>query len=308
MPLTAEAEATLAKGTPMAVDFAACDRFELARTMRAAAFVMPPVTNPAAVEEIVVKGPNRWIPARIYRPPLPAPLPVVVNFHGGGWVLGTLDMDDLRCHHLAMNSGCAVVSVDYCLAPEHPFPEPLEECYAAIVWVADNAEKLGLDRNRLAVSGGSAGGNLAAAVALVARDRCGPAIRFQLLNYPAVDTDVTRPSYRENGEGYGLTTESMKWFFDQYLPIPGTRFDPYAMPIHERDLSGLPPGLVITAEYDVLRDEGEAYAMALRAAGNDVSFIRYDGVPHGFLTLMPQSPESIQAMEKGAAAVRNALL
>jgi acetyl esterase len=233
---------------------------------------------------------------------------VVVNFHGGGWVLGTLDMDDLRCHHLAMTAGCAVVSIDYCLAPEHPFPEPLEECYAATAWVADNAEKLGFDRDRLAVSGGSAGGNLAAAVALVARDRCGPAIRFQLLNYPAVDTDITRPSYRENGEDYGLTTASMAWFFDQYLPIPGTRFDPYAMPIHEQDLAGLPPGLIVTAEYDVLRDEGEAYAMKLRAAGNDVSFIRYDGVPHGFLTLMPQAPESVQAMEKGAAALRSALL
>lgn len=308
MPLTAEAEATLAKGTPMAVDFDAYDRFELARMMRGASFEMPPIANPAAVEDIVIRGPKRGIPARIYRPPLPAPLPVVVSFHGGGWVLGTLEMDDLRCHHLAMASGCAVVSVDYCLAPEHPFPEPLEECYAATVWVADNAAKLGFDRHRLAVSGGSAGGNLAAAVTLVARDRCGPSIRYQLLNYPAVDTDMTRPSYVENGVDYGLTAASMKWFFDQYLPIPGTRFDPYAMPIHERNLNGLPPGLIITAEYDVLRDEGEAYAMKLREAGNDVSFIRYDGVPHGFLTLMPRAPESVEAMEKGAAVVRNALL
>jgi acetyl esterase len=302
------AEAMLAQGTPMAVDYAAYDRFELAKIMRAAAFSLPPVADPAAVEDIVVKGPKRWIPARVYRPALAGPLPVVVNFHGGGWVLGTLDMDDFRCHHLAMASGCAVVSVDYCLAPEHPFPEPLEECYAATAWVADNAEKLGFDRDRLAVSGGSAGGNLAAAVALAARDRCGPAIRFQLLNYPAVDTNLTRPSYRENGEGYGLTTAAMNWFYEQYLPLPGQRADPYAAPFLDRDLTGLPAGLIITAEYDVLRDEGEAYALALRAAGNDVSFIRYDGVPHGFLTLMPQAPESTLAMEQGAAALRGALL
>jgi acetyl esterase len=308
MPLTPLAQEMLAKGTPVSVDFAAFDPLELAKMMRATPFARPEIAERAAVEDIVIPGPKRGIPARIYRPNLPAPLPVVVNFHGGGWVMGTLDMDDLRCHHLALNAGVAVISIDYCLAPEHPFPAPLEECYAATVWISCNAGKLGVDAERLAVSGGSAGGNLAAAVALAARDRNGPAIRFQLLNYPAVDTDVTRPSYVENGEGYGLTTVSMHWFFDQYLPIPSMRFDPYAMPIHEKDLSGLPPGLVITAEYDVLRDEGEAYAMKLREAGNDVSYIRYDGVPHGFLTLMPDSPESRQAMDEGATAMRRALL
>ena len=308
MPLTPLAQEMLAKGTPVSVDFAAFDPLELAKMMRATPFARPEIAERAAVEDIVIPGPKRGIPARIYRPNLPAPLPVVVNFHGGGWVMGTLDMDDLRCHHLALNAGCAVISIDYCLAPEHPFPAPLEECYAATVWVACHGGRLGVDPDRLAVSGGSAGGNLAAAVALAARDRNGPAIRFQLLNYPAVDTDVTRPSYVENGEGYGLTTVSMHWFFDQYLPIPSMRFDPYAMPIHEKDLSGLPPGLVITAEYDVLRDEGEAYAMKLREAGNDVSYIRYDGVPHGFLTLMPDSPESRQAMDEGATAMRKALL
>jgi acetyl esterase len=308
MPLTPLAQEMLDQGTPMSVDFAAYDRFELARLMRANQFAKPPVTDPAAVEEIVIPGPKRPIPARVYRPATPGPHPVVVNFHGGGWVLGTLDMDDLRCHHVAVNAGCAVVSIDYCLAPEHPFPEPLEECYAATVWVANQAERLGVDRDRMAVSGGSAGGNLAAAVTLAARDRCGPAIRFQLLNYPAVDTDFTRASYVDNGEGYGLTSAAMNWFYEQYLPLPGQRADPYAAPILEQDLSGLPAGLIITAEYDVLRDEGEAYALALRAAGNDVSFIRYDGVPHGFLTLMPQAPESRLAMDQGATALRNALL
>src|SRR5882757_6711392 len=153
MPLTPLAQEMLAQGTPMAVDYAAHDRFELARLMRASTFAKPPVADPAAVEDIVIPGPKRAIPARVYRPPVPGPHPVVVSFHGGGWVLGTLDMDDFRCHNLAMASGCAVISIDYCLAPEHPFPEPLEECYAATVWVANHAERLGVDRDRLAVTG-----------------------------------------------------------------------------------------------------------------------------------------------------------
>jgi acetyl esterase len=138
----------------------------------------------------------------------------------------------------------------------------------------------------------------------MARDRAGPAIRLQLLNYPVCDADFTRPSYRDNGTDYGLTTDAMRWFMDQYLPIPGTRFDPYALPIHEPNLASLPPALVITCEYDVLRDEGEDYAARLKAAGNEVTLIRFDGVPHGFLTLMPQSPESARAMAEAASALR----
>ncbi len=224
MPLTPLAQEMLARGTPVQVDFSAFDPLDLAKLMRSTPFAVPPVPDPAEVEDITIPGPKRGIPARVYRPNLPGPLPVVVNFHGGGWVMGTLAMDDLRCHHLAQNAGVVVISIDYCLAPEHPFPEPLEECYATTVYISCNAEKLGVDRDRLAVSGGSAGANLAAAVALAARDRNGPAIRFQLLNYPAVDTDITRPSYVENGTDYGLTTVSMGWFFDQYLPIPSMRF------------------------------------------------------------------------------------
>jgi acetyl esterase len=306
MPLTAESAEMLAKGTLMEVDYAGTDRFQLARAMRSGAFPPIPFDNPPRTEDISIPGPYRPIPARVYTPDLPGPLPVAVSFHGGGWVIGTLEIDDYRCQNLAKDAGCVVVSIDYCLAPEHVFPAPVEECYAATAWVAANAGRLGADAARLAVTGNSAGANLAAAVALMARDRGGPAIGFQLLNYPVTDADLGRPSYRENGVGYGLTTAAMQWFIEQYLPDPAQRTDPYALPIHAANLSGLPPALVITCEYDVLRDEGEAYGEAMRAAGNEVTIDRYAGVPHGFLSMMPLCPESGRAMKQGAAAMRAA--
>jgi len=304
MPLTKEAASMLAKGTPMAVDYAGTDRFALARAMRSGPFPPVPIANPARTEDITIPGPTRAIPARIYRPELSGILPVVVSFHGGGWVIGTLEMDDYRCHNLAGDAGCVVVSIDYCLAPEHVFPAPVEECYAAAAWVSAHAADLGVDPGRLAVTGNSAGGNLAAAVALMARDRGGPAIAFQLLNYPVTDNDLSRPSSHENGEGYGLTTSAVAWLIEQYLPDPASRTNPYALPIHAGDLSGLPRALVITCEYDVLRDEGEAYGEALRAAGNSVEISRYDGMPHGFLSMLPLCPESARAMQQGATAMR----
>ncbi len=307
MPLTTESAAMLAKGTLMEVDYAGTDRFELARAMRGGSAPPIPFENPPRTEDILIPGPYRPIPARVYTPDLPGPLPVAVSFHGGGWVIGSIAMDDYRCQNLANDAGCVVVSIDYCLAPEHPFPAPVEECYAATAWVADHAAELGADAARIAVTGNSAGGNLAAAVALMARDRSGPAIGFQLLNYPVTDHDLDRPSYRENGVGYGLTTDAMRWFIEQYLPNPADRGDPYALPMQARDLTGLPPALVISCEYDVLRDEGEAYGEALRAAGNAVTIDRYAGVPHGFLSMMPLCPESGRAMKQGAAAMRAAL-
>ncbi len=307
MPLTAEAAAMLAKGTLMEVDYAGADRFELAKAMRGGGFPPIPFTNPARTEDIMIPGPYRPIPARVYTPDLPGPLPVAVSFHGGGWVIGTLEIDDYRCQNLARDAGCVVVGIDYCMAPEHPFPAPVEECYAATAWVSEHAAELGADPRRLAVTGNSAGANLAAAVALMARDRGGPAIGFQLLNYPVTDSDLTRPSYRENGLGYGLTTVAMGWFLDQYLPDPASRTNPYALPIHAADLSGLPPALVITCEYDVLRDEGEAYGEALQAAGNRVEISRYAGMPHGFLSMLPLCPESGVAMAEGARAMRSVL-
>ena len=307
MPLTAEAAAMLAKGTLMEVDYAGADPFELARAMRGGAFPTLPFDHPVATRDIAIPGPYRPIPARVYIPDIPGPLPVAVSFHGGGWVIGTLEMDDYRCVNLAHDAGCVVVSIDYCLAPEHRFPAPVEECYAATKWVSEHAAELGADPSRLAVTGNSAGGNLAAAVALMARDRGGPQVGFQLLNYPVTDDDLDRPSYRENGVGYGLTTVAMAWFIEQYLPDPAQRADPYALPMKARDLNGLPPALVISCEYDVLRDEGEAYGEALRAAGNQVTIDRYAGVPHGFLSMMPLCPESARAMQQGAAAMRAAL-
>ena len=304
MPLTAEAAAMLAKGTLMEVDYAGTDRFALAKAMRGGGFPPIPVDDPARTEDILIPGPYRPIPARVYRPNLPAPLPVAVSFHGGGWVIGTLEIDDYRCQNLAKDAGCVVVSIDYCMAPEHPFPAPVEECYAATAWVAAHAVELGVNPARLAVTGNSAGANLAAAVALMARDRGGPAIGFQLLNYPVTDDDLTRPSYRENGVGYGLTTAAMAWFIAQYLPDAAGRADPYALPMRARDLGNLPPALVITCEYDVLRDEGEAYGEAMRAAGVPVEISRYAGMPHGFLSMLPLCPESGRAMQQGATAMR----
>ena len=311
MPLTAESAAMLARGTLMEVDYAGTDPFELARAMRGGSLSPPIPFEGVAMRDIAIPGPYRPIPARVYTPEGvgegAGPLPVMVSFHGGGWVIGTLDYDDYRCQNLSKDAGCIVVSIDYCLAPEHRFPKPVEECYAATKWVSEHAAELGADPARLAVGGDSAGGNLAAAVALMARDRGGPKIGFQLLNYPVTDHDLDRPSYRENGVGYGLTTTAMGWFIEQYLPDPADRANPYALPIQAGDLSNLPPALVISCEYDVLRDEGEAYGEAMRAAGGDVTIDRYAGVPHGFLSMMPLCPESGRAMKQGAAAMQAAL-
>lgn len=241
----------------------------------------PPV---GAVADRVASTDAGAVPVRVYSPPAPdtAP-PLVLFFHGGGWVIGDLDTHDVQARTLCATAQAVVVSVDYRRAPEDPFPAALEDCHAATGWAVGAAGELGADGSRVAVAGDSAGGNLAAAVCLLARAAGGPVIAAQALVYPVVDALLSSASVDEFMSGYGLDASTMRWFVEQYLPDPGRRREPLASPLHAPDLSGLPPAIVATAEFDLLRDEGEAYARALHAAGVPVRLLRYEGLVHGFL-------------------------
>ena len=259
-----------------------------------------------SVDNLVAPGPNGEIPLRVYTPELDGPLPILVYFHGGGWVFGDLESHDGVCRALANAANGLVVSVDYRLAPEHKFPAAVEDAYAATQWVAAHAGGLGGDPTRIAVGGDSAGGNLAAVVALMARDRQGPQLAYQLLVYPVTDTACDTVSRQENAEGYLLTLEMMRWFQNQYLRDAGDWQHPYAAPLRARDLQGLPPALVLTAEFDPLCDEGEAYAARLRAAGVPTTLKRYDGMIHGFFSMGAVLDQARVAIDDVAAALRDA--
>jgi acetyl esterase len=228
---------------------------------------------------------------------------VLVWYHGGGWVLGTLDASDHTCRELANAASCIVVSVDYRLAPEHKFPASPDDCEAAYEWVLANAESLGGDPRRVAVGGDSAGGNLAAVVCIRARERNRPQPVFQLLVYPVTDFDFDRPSYAANAEGYMLTRDAMRWFWNLYVNDPQEMAHPHASPLRATDLHGLAPALVITAEFDPLRDEGEAYAERLKEAGVPVRVARYDGMIHGFFGMFPVIDKGKQAVRESADAL-----
>lgn len=261
-----------------------------------------------AVSDRLITGPSADIPVRVYTPVAGSgALPVLVWFHGGGWVIGNITTHDTLCRTLANAAGCLVVSVDYRLAPEDPFPAAVDDCYAALQWVQNNASEIGGDANRIAVGGDSAGGNLAAVVALKARNEKGPQICLQLLAYPVTDARMETGSYRAFAEGHLLEAKSMAWFFDQYAPGALDRLQPYLSPLLARTLKNLPPAYIITAGYDVLRDEGKAYAEALEAAGNDVTYVNYEGMVHGFLNMQAVLDTSKTAIKDAAKALEKAL-
>jgi acetyl esterase len=272
---------------------------------RAAGGLMGMMDDPpavASVEDRVIPGPAGDLPVRIYTPDASGPRPVIAYFHGGGFVFCSIETHDGTCRRLANATGAVVVSVEYRLAPECRFPAATDDCYAATVWAHDHASELGADPGRLVVAGDSAGGNLAAVVAQMARDLGAPPIEFQVLVYPVIDAACDTPSYTENAEGYFLEKQAMRWFWDQYLGANGDGTDPLASPSRAADLSGLPPAIVITAEYDPLRDEGEAYADALQAAGVPVTVRRYDGMIHGFVSMPMLFPEADEVMVEIAGA------
>ena len=270
---------------------------EARRSARQVARAMQVREEVEKVNDRSIPGPEGELPVRVYTPRGAAPFPVVVYFHGGGWVIGDIETHDPLCRALANAAAALIVSVDYRLAPEHKFPAAAEDAYAATVWVREHAAELGGDPERMCVCGDSAGGNLSAVVALMARDRGGPEIAYQGLLYPVTDHNFETRSYRDNAEGYLLTREAMIWFWEQYLTKEAAAHEPYASPLRAPDLSGLPPALVVTAEYDPLHDEGEAYAQQLEQAGVRVRYMRYDGLVHGFL-------RRTKALDRARAAIK----
>jgi acetyl esterase len=260
------------------------------------------------IENLRIPGPLSEIPIRVYTPDAPAPRPAMVYFHGGGWVLCDLDTHEVVCSAIAHRAGAVVVSVDYRLAPEHKFPAALTDAYAATTWVSANAARLGIDAARISVGGDSAGGNLAAVVSLKSRNENGPAIALQALVYPVTDLSSTSTvSYLEFAEGYQLSKSMMEWFRDQYLPDSGAARDPYASPLLAPDLRGLPPAVILTAECDPLRDEGEAYGKRLAEAGVPVTCTRYAGMIHPFFSLSGAIPRALDAFQQVADAIRTAV-
>jgi acetyl esterase len=263
-----------------------------------------PAPKMARADDLTVAADGHDVPVRVLVPPQGA-RGVIVYLHGGGWVLGTIDDYDTMARKLAERTSCAIVLVDYRLAPEHRYPTALDDCDAALRWAAEHLADIAGDSHvPLIVAGDSAGGNLAAALALRARDRNGPDIALQVLIYPVVDADVERPSYVDPDNQLLLTRDGMIWFWDHYVPEAGRRQEPDASPLRAQSLEGLPPAVVLTAEHDVLRDEGEEYAGRLRDAGVAVDFRRHEGQTHGFfpLLLLPGIERGVQQVVKAVRA------
>jgi acetyl esterase len=258
-----------------------------------------------ATVDLQAAGPYGAIPIRLYRPDAGDGRAMAIFFHGGGWVIGDLDHSDALCRWLCRESGCIVANVDYRLAPEHKYPAAAEDAYAALVWLHANAAANCADAGRLAVVGSSAGGNLAAVAALMARDRGGPRLCAQVLVYPVTDQGCDSPSYVEFADGYVVSSEDMRWYWRQYLADPSQANDAYASPLRARELCGLPPALVITAEYDCVRDDGERYAERLRAAGVEARVSRYRGTLHGFFAMPGVNDQGTRAVAEAAAYLRH---
>jgi acetyl esterase len=270
-----------------------------------------PLPQGVTVSDRTIPGDHGAIPVRLYRPDSAAAearLPALVFAHGGGWVFGNLDSHDVLCAQLAIGAGIAVFAIDYRLAPEARFPGALDDVVAGLKWVAANGVSIGIDASKLAIGGDSAGGNLAAAAALWARDNNGPRLRLQMLAYPVTDAVARTESYRLFNDGYGLNAPTMEWFFDHYTPDKAARGDWRISPLRAKSLAGLPPALVITAGYDPLRDEGRAYAWRLQKEGTVADLVEFGGMLHGFLS----SPMLLHGARRGtamcAAALREALV
>jgi acetyl esterase len=285
-----------------AIDYATITPYDLRATHDIPLQQGPP-PSVARVHEVSIPLDGRTLAARLYVPDGAGETPpLLVYYHGGGWVIGTLDTHDGICRALANASGAAILSVAYRLAPEHVFPAPLDDCYDALVWASQNAAALGADASRLAVGGDSAGGNLAAAVAIMVRDRRGPALRHQLLIYPVTDADFTRPSYDQNGAGnYFLSTAMMRWFWARYLGNTPAEQAPLATILQAKNLAGLAPASVYTAEFDPLCDEGMFYADKLIAAGVAVDAACAPGMIHGFFSMFSMVPDAMPWIERAGA-------
>jgi acetyl esterase/lipase len=261
------------------------------------------------VENATLPGPAGALPYRSYTPvdAGPEPLPAIVYFHGGGFVIGDLDTHEGLCRMLANASGCRVISVEYRLAPEHKFPAAVEDAHAAVCWVADHARELGIDKDHIAVGGDSAGGNLSAVVCQLIKERGGPKLALQLLLYPATESGVETPSRLALAEGYLLEKKSIEWFFQQYVASGTDPIDPRLSPLLATDLSGLPPAHIHTAEFDPLVDEGKAYAQKLAAAGIAVEYTCHPGMIHHFFCLGGAIPYARTAIANAGAAIKQTL-
>lgn len=277
---------------------------------RGAMYTFLPLAGPpeevASVEDRQIEGAHGAIPVRIYTPEGSGPFPVLVFFHGGGFIIGDIATYDPLCRKLTNAAHCITVSVDYHLAPEEKFPAAVDDAYAATCWVAKECATFHGDPTRIAVAGDSAGGNLAAVVSLMARDQGGPSLVYQVLIYPVTDARGQAPSITENGDGYLLTKETMLWFTQHYLHNDDEKLNPLASPLLASDLSNLPPALVITAEFDPLRDEGEIYADRLKAAGVPITVTRYNGMIHLFLSMAGVVDQGKEAFAQIARELRKA--
>jgi acetyl esterase len=266
----------------------------------------PALAGPAEpileIENRFIPGPTADLPVRIYRPTNNPTAPAIVYFHGGGWVLNFLDIYDAALHRLANQSGSVIISVNYQKAPEHPFPAPFDDCYAGLLWVKAHAQEIGIDPNRIGVGGDSAGGNLAAAVALKARDE-NVALTYQLLVYPCLDRDFTTKSYIDAATDYGLTTQAMQWFWDQYLQGSQHDNNPYAAPMRAKSLAGVAPSVVITAQYDPLVSDSENYCAKLTSDGAEFIYKEFPGMIHGFFANVAATPSSHLALDFAAQEI-----
>lgn len=258
----------------------------------------------ADIKNLTIPGDQSEITVRLYTPSGNGPFPVLVYFHGGGWVAGNLETADFLVRKLANKANCLVVSVNYRLAPEHKFPAAVKDCYTAVKWTAAHIEKYNGDPRRMVTGGDGAGGNLAAVIPIIAKEQGGPSISFQLLIYPVTNLSFNTPSHKHYASGYFLEHSAMKRFAAEYLNHDEERTNYYVSPLMAKDLSGLPPALIITAEYDILRDEGEEYARRLREAGVKSQLIRYDGLIHGFLTIPELKNEAKLAVEHIAVVLK----